>query len=419
MDFVKPKTSQPFYKKRTFLIVCTGLILSVGVLVSNVIDFAVHSVESNSFITAQVRRGDLAVKVSAPGTLVPRDIQWVASNVEGKVESIIVKPGAFVKAGQLIAELANPELKRRVQELNWQIEEMEAETRALKERHSTRILDMEATALNNQMEYNKESIRASAEEELIRKGNATVSMLDFQSRKLTVEQLKKTLEMDKARTEQLRLTLDAEFEAQLARLSRLKNELERAKFQLESLKILSPVDGVLQAMPIDLGQRLAIGDNIAKLAKQDDLIAELRVPEFNALQVQVGKKVIVDTRTSKIEGKIIRVDPAVVEGVVQVDVELTSQLPVEARPDLSINGEIFIDEKPDTLFVRRPAFSQSNQRMSVFRLNDNQSVAEKINIQFGVSSSIDIEILEGLEEGDKIIVSEISSFENYKKIAIN
>ncbi|MCO7226514.1 efflux RND transporter periplasmic adaptor subunit [Pleionea sp. CnH1-48] len=418
MDVIKQKKT-PFYKNKKVLMGAGVLVLATIGVASSMMKLTLHSVDANTFRTATVQRGDLKIKVSAPGILAPRDVRWVASSVEGKVERILVKPGAKVTEGDLIVELLNPELTQQVQELRWELEAMEAGTRALKERQDTRLLDMEAQVLTNQMEYNKEKIRLDAEAKLIEGGNSTISKLDYESRRLTVAQMEKTLEMDTARSQQLKTTLKAEYEAQIALLNRLRNRLKRAEFQLASLNVKAPVSGVLQAMPLELGQRISLGDSVAKFSRQGDLLAELNVPEFSVNDISIGQRVSIDTRFSQIDGRVIRIDPAVVDGTVQVDVELLSELPSESRPDLSIDGEIFITERTSTLYVRRPTFSQANQKMRVFKLDSERSYAEQTEVHFGVSSSVNIEVLGGVTEGDVIIVSEVSNFERHKKVAIN
>jgi multidrug efflux pump subunit AcrA (membrane-fusion protein) len=418
MDIIK-ETKQPFYKKKSLVTAAGVAVLAVFLIASTQMSIAGFSVQKDSVVTATVKQGDFDIKISGPGILAPRDVRWVASTVSGKVERILVKPGAHVSKGELIVELINPELDQKVQELHWEVVAMEAQTRALKVSQDTKLLDMQASILVTQMKYEKAKMRLDAETKLISVGNSTVSKLDFESSKLTVNQLVKTIEIDKVRTEQLSLNLSAGLEAQTALLNKLKKTHERAKFQLASLNVKASLDGVLQALPLELGQRVAIGGNIAKFAKKGDLIAELKVPELNAGDIVLGQKVAIDTRFSQIQGKVIRIDPAVVKGSVQVDVELTSTLPDEARPDLSIDGEIFITQKKNSLYVRRPAFSQANQSMAVYLLNETQTQAQQIPVQFGLSSSVDIEIVKGLKAGDRIIVSEQSSFERHKQVALN
>ena len=418
MDIIK-KTKKPFYKSKKFITAVGVAVMAVFLIASSQMRFAGFSVQSNAVITAVVEQGDFDIKISGPGILAPRDIRWVASTVAGKVERILVKPGAHVIKGQLIVELLNPELDQKVEELHWEVAAIQAQTRALKVGQDTQVLDMTASTLATQMQYEKAKMRLDAEAQLIKVGNSTVSKLDFESSKLTVKQLAKTIEINELRAKQLLLNLAAQFEAQTALLNKLNKMYERAQFQLASLNVVAPLAGVLQAMPLELGQRVAIGGNIAKFAKKGDLIAELKVPELNAGDIIIGQHVSIDTRFNQIQGKVIRIDPAVVNGTVQVDVELTSTLPDEARPDLSIDGEIFITQKKNSLFVRRPAFSQANRKMAIYLLNNEQTKAQQTSVEFGLSSSVDIEIVSGLKVGDRIIVSEQTSFERHKQISLN
>jgi len=417
MDIIK-ETKKPFYKKRSFVTTAGVIALAAFLIASTQMNISAFSVQSNSVITAVVEQGDFDIKISGPGILAPRDVRWVASTVSGKVERILVKPGAQVEKGQLIVELVNPELDQMVEELHWEVEAMQAQTRALKVSQDTELLDMQASALATQMQYEKAKMRLDAESQLIKVGNSTVSKLDFESSKLTVNQLAKTIEINELRAKQLVLNLAAQFEAQTALLKKLNKKFERAQFQLASLNVKASLAGVLQAMPLELGQRVAIGGNIAKFAKKGDLIAELKVPELNAGDIIIGQHVSIDTRFNQMQGKVTRIDPAVVNGTVQVDVELTSKLPDEARPDLSIDGEIFITQKKSSLFVRRPAFSQANQTMAIYLLNNEQTTAQQTAVKFGLSSSVDIEVINGLKVGDRIIVSEQTSFERHKLITL-
>ena len=418
MDIVKQKKA-PFYKNKKLAAVLGLGLFASAIYASTQFEVANKSIERNSILTASVEQGEFVITVAGPGLLVPRDVRWVASTVEGKVERILLKAGAQVKQGDLIAELNNPELNQKVEELNWEKEALEAELAALKVSHETKLLDMQAQFIAIKMAFDKAKMRLDAESALIKRGNATVSKLDYESSKLTVEQLKKSLTIEKQREQQLKINLDASFKAQSARLNKLNKTIERAEFQLASLQVKAPTSGILQAMPLELGQRVALGNNVAKIARKDDLIAELKISELNASKVALGQSVTIDTRSSQISGEVMRIDPAVVNGTVQVDVALTSALPSEARPDLSINGEVIVARKADALFVRRPAFSQANQTLPVFKIDQTGSYANKTNVRYGIASSSQIEIQHGLNRGDQIIVSEQSSFTRHEKIALN
>ena len=247
MDIIK-KTKKPIYKNKKF-ITAAGVVALAGLLIaSSQMRFAGFTVQKNSVITAVVEQGDFDIKISGPGILAPRDVRWVASTVAGKVERILVKPGAQVKEGQLIVELVNPELDQKVQELYWEVAAMQAQTRALKVSQDTQVLDMKASTLETQMQYEKAKMRLDAETQLINVGNSTVSKLDFESSKLTVNQLDKTIEINIARSKQLSLNLAAQLEAQIALLNKLNNKYERAQFQLASLNVKASLAGVLAVL---------------------------------------------------------------------------------------------------------------------------------------------------------------------------
>ncbi len=418
MDIIKQKKT-PIYKNKFLLSGLGATLFASALFASSQFEVANTSIERNSVLTATVEQGEFTITIAGPGVLVPRDVRWVASNVEGKVERILLKAGAQVREGDLIAELTNPELNQKVDELVWEKEALEAELAALKVNHETLMLDMKATLLSTKMAFDKAKMRLDAESSLIKRGNATVSKLDYESSKLTVEQLKQTLEIDKQRTSQLKENLDASFKAKQARLHKLNKTIERAEFQLASLQLKAPTSGILQAMPLELGQRVTMGSNVAKIARKDDLIAELKISELKASQIALGQPVVIDTRTSHINGEVMRIDPAVVNGTVQVDVTLSTPLPSEARPDLSIDGEVTIAKKANTLFVRRPVFSQSNQTLPIFKIDQKGAYANKVSVSFGAASASQIEISQGLKAGDQIIVSEQSSFARHDKVALN
>ncbi|WP_462153172.1 efflux RND transporter periplasmic adaptor subunit [Pseudoalteromonas xiamenensis] len=418
MDYLNTTTTKKFPTKRIVVVgsLFVALIAGVWTLKSQITQ---ASVSKNSVLTARVQQGEFTIKVAAPGVLVPEDIRWVASNVEGKVERILKKPGAVVSQGDLIVELTNPELQQKVEELNWERQALSAELNALSTDQQTRLLDMKAAVAKTKMQYEQARMRLNAEEILINQGNATVSKLDFESSKLTVAQLKETLDIDNQRTEQLRKNLAAQLAAHQARLSKLDKTIERAEFELASLQVKAPLDGVLQAMPLELGQRVSLGSNVAKFAKAGDLIAELKVPELKASNVVVGQKVIIDTRFSEIEGTVSRIDPAVTQGTVQVDVTFNQALPPEARPDLSVDGEIVINAKANALYIKRPSASQENRTMPIFKLNPTGSIAEKTAVTFGLASSTEIEVVAGLTKGDTVIISEQTQLARHESITLN
>jgi len=417
MDVVKEKKTNPFSKYLVYLLPVVGG--AALLFTSQWFSLSAYSVDDDHITVAKVKKGELMVKVSAPGVLSPQKDRWISAVVDGKIDLIYVKPGASVSKGDVIAELINVELLHSIESLSWDLDEIMAQTDALREQHKSRILDMQSHIEIARMDAQKQKIRLIAEKVLIDQGNSTVSILDYKERQLTIQQLQVLLETNKKRLSQLRLTLAAEQKAQQARIQRLNNQYNRLISQKESLRIAAPFDGVLQEMPGDLGQQIVVGQNIAKFARSDDLIAELQVPEFKAGDIKLGQKVYIDTRSNIIEGSITRIAPLVVNGTVQVDVELGPELPADARPDLSITGEIILSKIQSTLYVRRPAYSQEQQELFVFKVDKSSGKAEQVKVKFGIASTFNIAVERGLSEGDLLIVSDISDFQRYDIITIN
>ena len=417
MDVIKERQIK-WYQNRKLLGGLAFIALVVVVYLSTQLNLGLYTVSSTNYVTAKVTQGDMSVKVSASGIMVSRDARWVASNVEARVERILLKPGDEVKQGQVVLQLTNPELDWRVQELHWEYAAVKKELEALGQRHKTQLLELETQVLNNRLAFNVETMRLEAESKLIADGNGTVSLLDYESRKLRVAGLNKTLQMDENRLKQLTFTLKAEYEAREARMQSLAKVKEQSDFQRDSLQVRAPLDGILQEMSLELGQRVVPGDSLAKFARKGDLLVELNVPELNVSDITKGQSVSIDTRFNEVMGKVVRIDPAVINGVVKVDVELVGELPNEARPDLSVTGEVIISEKKNTLYVRRPAYSVADKTMSVFRLNETLDKAEMTRVSYGIASSLDIEVVGGLNPGDVIIISETSEFSHHNVIAI-
>lgn len=377
-----------------------------------------YSANGSNLALGEVKKGQFKVSVRGNGVLVPRYIRWLAANVSGRVEVIHAKPGAKVLPGDIIIQLSNPQLVQQAEEIRWELEAMQAENLALSVSLASELLDQEAGVLNAKMNYDSAKIKVDAEKTLLDEGNATVSKIDYQRSVLETNQFFARWNIEKQRIEKQRELKSARINASKARLNKLEKTLARAEHQVSSLTIRASLEGVLQAMPLEPGQQVNLGDNIAKLARQDDLIAEIGIPERQIRDVAIGQLVLVDTRLSIIEGEVIRIDPAVENGTVQVDVAFSDRLPTEARPDLTISGTIEVAKMSDTLFVGRPTFAQSRSQTSVYKLSQDGSYAEKVAVQFGIGSSNEIQILTGLQSGEKIILSDNSAWEHLDRISI-
>lgn len=316
------------------------------------------SIDVNTLVFDQVKRGKFTVSVRGTGVLAPDDIEWLSARVEGTLIKRAVKPGHLVKKGDLIVELSNPRLLQQLAEAQWELTAMVAELTAARVAQESAQQQQQANLLNAQLDYANSQLEFNARAELI--GTGAVSKLDFDRTRLAMDQRKQRLDSHQQQLTKLEESLIAQHKAHQARTSQGQQRLAIIQQQVDDLRVVATMDGTLLELPLILGQRVTMGDKIAKLARQGSLIAELRVPELQIREVAIGQRVIIDTRNNKIEGKVARVDPAVVNGGVQVDVTFFDPLPADARPDLSVDGEIKITEIADTLYVNRPLLDRKS-----------------------------------------------------------
>jgi HlyD family secretion protein len=417
MDIQKTRTKSIPKRKLWFALIAAVAVVTLGAYATTVHPGS-YEVNRDSIIISQVNQGNMDVEVRGNGVLAPKHIRWISTNVDGRVETVLVKPGAVVKKGDLIAELINPELVQKTDEIRWELEAAVANNKALAIRHDNNVLDAKARILEAKHAYEKAKLQYDAESTLLKRNNGSVSLIDYNRSKLDVGQYKEQWQIEQQRLEKLKVTQVAELQANSAMVNKLKKSLSRSEMMIQSLKVVSNQSGVIQAVNIEAGQRVPLGLNVAKLAQQDQLIAELKIPERQVRTVELGQDVIIDTHNNKINGSVIRIDPAVNNGTVQVDVSLSDHLPPEARPDLSIEGTILVSKLENVLYVNRPAFAQSNAPGTVYKLSANGKEADKVRVVFGKGSADRIEIKSGLQARDRIVTSNPSAWEHVDQISI-
>ncbi len=417
MDIVR-QTKKSFFQRFRWPIIIIILLPLLYVL-SKQVASRDYSVDKSKLIIAKVQQGDFTIKVRGPGVLTPKDIRWIASDVAGRAERILVKPGAVVKAGDLLFELTNPILKRSLEESLWELEAQEAETKAAFVRLDSQLLDQTAKVFNAKLDFETVAMRLEAETELFSNDVQVVSKMDHEKTKLQNKQTKQRWHIEQQRETKMIESVAAQKNALNARLNKMRKTLERIHEQVSNLQVKASMDSVVQAVAIEAGQQVIIGSNLAKLAKQNELIAELQIPELAIRDVALNQEVTIDTRNNQIKGKVIRIAPAVNNSAVQVDVALISPLPNDARPDLSVDGEILVNKLENTLFVRRPSFAQSNRNASLFKVTNAGSTALRTSVIFGRGSVHKIQVLKGLSLGDQIIISQNDELEKFDSIALN
>jgi len=328
-----------------------------------------------------------------------------------------VKAGAVVEADTVIAELVNPEVPRQLEEAELALEEAESDLTALRVRLESDRLNQLANVAQVRADSESARLTADAEGELFE--DHIIPEVQYRSSILRAEQLAVRLDIEQQRLDQMEESRVAQMDAQASRVSRARRTVERRTEQLEGLSVRAGMAGVLQAVTVEAGQSVVQGTSIARVARPDLLIAELRVPQAQASQIALGQSVTVDTRSGEVTGEVIRIDPAVVNGTVQVDVGLTGELPASARPDLSVDGEIEIERIPDTLFVSRPAVGGSGAFASMFRVDPDGNGAQRVQVRLGSASVNVVQVLEGLQEGDEVVLSDVSRWDDFDRLVID
>jgi len=378
---------------------------------------AAPTVERATVWIDTVKRGPMIRQVRGLGTLVPEEIRWIPAASEGRVEQILVLPGTEVKADTVLLELSNPELEQTALEAELQLKAAEAGYTDLKVRLRSQLLDQQALVATAEARQKEAQLRAEADRELAKDG--LTSMMNLKISEAQSEEMGIRLKIEKERLE-----ISAEsFEAQLA-VKQAEVDQQRALYllkreQLRALRVTPGLNGVLQQMEVQVGQRVTPGTMLAKVAQPDKLKAELRIAETQAKDIMLGQPAMIDTRNGVIEGKVTRIDPAVQNGTVTVDAALIGPLPKGARPDLSVDGTIELENLADVVFVGRPAYGQSDSVVGLFKLEAEGDSAVRTPVKLGRSSVNTIEILDGLQPGDRVILSDMSQWDSVDRVRLN
>lgn len=378
---------------------------------------AAPSVDRGSVWVDTVKRGALLRQVRGLGTLVPEEIRWIPAQTEGRVERILVRPGAPVQPGTVLLELSNPELDLQALDADWQLKAGEAEYINLKVRLESQLLDQQAQAATIRATFHQARLQADADEELGSKG--LVSDITRKISQSRAEELASRLEIEQKRLEINAESIKTQLAVQEARLEQLRGLARLKRNQVAALRVRPGIAGVLQQLPVEVGQRIAPGAILAKVTVPGRLKAELRIAETQARDIQIGQKAAIDTRNGVVEGTVSRIDPAVQNGTVTVDVALGGPLPKGARPDLTVDGTIELEKLEDVLYVGRPASASEQSVVGLFRLQGTGGEASRVQVRLGRASVSAVEIVEGLEEGDQVILSDVSRWDAFDRLRLN
>jgi HlyD family secretion protein len=417
MDFVREDLKRKKKTRRlTYSAAGVTAFVALAAFVAT-LEPAAPSVERASLYIDAVQRGDMLLQVRGPGVLVPSEVRWIAAASEARVDRVLVKPGAVVEPDTVLVEMSNPELEQQVEEARAAVSAAEADYAALEVELKSNVLDQRAVLAAAQAEYEGERLEAEAQADLAAKG--IIPAIDYRRTQLAAEQLKVRLEVERERVDILQKAVDAQLQAAKVRLEQQRQLLALREEQFANLFVRAGTEGVLQTLEVEAGQRVTPGTNIARVARPDELMAELRIAETQAKDIRIGQTVDIDTRNGVAKGRVSRIDPAVQNGTVQVDVEIVGELPPGARPDLSVDGTILIERLENVLHVGRPAYGQAGSTLRLFRIQPESGTAVRVPVTLGKVSVNRVQILEGLNEGDRVVLSDTSQWDDHDRIELN
>jgi HlyD family secretion protein len=416
MDIARPNVAKEKRKKRIIYAAITLVALVAITVVIMRLKPAAPTVERNLVWIDTVKRGPMVRQVRGLGTLVPEEIRWIAARTQGRVEKIILRPGAPVEPGTLIVELTNPDVISAAANAKSQLAAAEAQLANLRVQLESTLLQSESTAANARSDYETARLQAEVNDELLKDG--LVSPVQHKLSKVTAETAATRNEIEQKRYAFAKDSIKPQLAVQEAEVERLASLYKLRTEELEALQVRASMSGVLSALPVEVGAQVQPGTNIARVADPTKLKAEVRIAETQAKDIAIGQLASIDTRNGLVEGKVGRIDPAVQNGTVTVDVFLTGALPKGARPDLSVDGTIELERLNDVVFVGRPAFGQEKSSVNIFKVADSGE-AYRTQVQLGRSSVNTIEIVSGLQPGDRVILSDMSQWDSNERIKLN
>jgi len=416
MDIARPSNAK---KKRIRQAIYAGVALLAVALVTvglSRLKPAAPTVERAVVWPDTVKRGPMVRQVRGLGTLTPEDIRWIPATTQGRVEKIILRPGTQVKSTDVILELTNPQLEQQLQDATLKLQAAQAGLANIKVQLNNDLLAQQAASANIEADYNKAKMQFQMNQALA--VDQLVSKLVLEQSQVDAESLGVRNKISKDQLASKADSIRAQLQVQQSLVDQANALLQLTQQQRDELKVRAGLDGMLQLVPVEVGQQVAPGTNLARVANPMRLKAEIKIAETQAKDIQLGQKAEVDTRNGIVEGRVARIDPSVQNGTRTVDVTLTGDLPRGAVPDLSVDGTIELERLNDVLFMGRPAFGQDQSVVGLFKIGADGANAERTQVKLGRSSVNTIEVLSGLKVGDQVILSDMSAYDAYDRIRL-
>jgi len=416
MDIARPSNAK---QKRIRRAIYAGVGLLAVVLVSvglSRLKPAAPTVERAVIWPDTVKRGGMVRQVRGLGTLTPEDIRWITATTAVRVEKIVLRPGSTVKPDSVILELSNPQLEQELMDAQLKLQAAEAGLANLRVQLQNDLLTTRAAAANIEADYNKAKMQAQMNEALAK--DQLVSDLVLKQSLVDADSLGARNQIAKDQLATKADSTRAQLAVQQSTVDQARAVLQLKKQQKDELKVRAGIAGTLQLVPVEVGQQVAAGTNLCRVANPNRLKAEIKIAETQAKDIQIGQKDEIDTRNGIVQGKVSRIDPSVINGTRSVDVSLPDELPKGAVPDLSVDGTIELERLNDVVYMGRPAFGQDQSTVGLFKISPDGSSAERVQVKLGVSSVNTVEVLSGLKVGDQVILSDMSAYDAYDRIRL-
>ncbi len=419
MDIARPEFKQQ-KRRRQILWGMAGLVCLGGVTVGVArLKPAAPEVERSTVWTDTVKRGPMLRQVRGLGSLIPSQefTRQIPAETEATVVRILKLPGSQVKADTVLLEMSNSQVEQAAVDAKLQLKAAEAEYQSLRVTLQSNLMNQKAGAATVNSDYTQAKLQADTDKALYDLG--VISGLAYKNSKSKSDELTTRNNIEGERLDINQKAIESQLAEQQAKVDQIRALAELKQKQLDALRVRAGIEGVLVDLPLQVGQHITPGTMLAKVVQPDHLIAELKVAETQARDVQIGQAALVDTHNGTVDGEVMRVDPAVQNGTVTVDVRLTGELPKGARPDLSVDGTIDLERLDNVLYVGRPAFGQENSTISLFKLDQDGKGGVRVPVKVGRASVNSIQVLEGLSEGDTVILSDMSRYDNTDRIRLD
>lgn len=419
MDIQRPASVAQAKKRRQITFGVAGLVVIalVSVFLAR-LQPAAPTVERATVWVDSVKRGPMVRQVRGLGTLVPVDEarRWVPASTQGRVERIVLRPGVQVTPDTVVLELSDPNVQQALNDAEQQLRAAEADYNSLKARLDAETLNQRAQAAIVRADHDIAQNDRKMNEALAKEGLVSNQILSQ-----AVTRAESLITRNRIESERLKVqeaSALAQLQSAQALIDQRRSNYNLRRSQVDQLRVRAGMTGVLEQVPVEVGQQVQPGTNLVRVADPTRLKAELRIAETQARDLTIGQIASVDTRTGIIPGKVIRIDPSAVNGTVTVDVALEGELPRGSRPDLSVDGTIELERLENVLFVGRPAFGQEQSTVGLFRLDPTTGEATRAQVQLGRSSVNTIEVLSGLNEGDQVVLSDMSAWDQFERIRL-